>query len=194
MTSSAAERSLAGVTSGTARAGIWIWAALAASVLAVAGSLMLSLALGLKACPLCFYQRAFAMSLVAVLGMGLVAGAQRERWLGLLSLPLATAGLGVALFHVSLEFRGKLECPAGLLGLGSAPQQSLAMFAMVFALLLIDVLRSGASPPRRIGLAGGLILGAALAVGSCIANPPLPDPPKQAYPKAPDVCRPPFGG
>jgi len=170
-----------------------MWAALAASILAVAGSLTLSLGLGLKACPLCFYQRAFAMSLVAVLGMGLLAGAQREGWLVLLGLPLAIAGLGVALFHVSLEFRGKLECPLGLLGWGSAPQQSLAMFVIVFVLLLIGALRIGL-PALRIELPVSLLLGVLLAVGSCIANPPLPKVPAEPYPSAPDVCRPPFAG
>jgi disulfide bond formation protein DsbB len=156
--------------------------------------MLLTLGLGLKACPLCFYQRTFAMSLVAVLGMGLLTGAQREGWLGLLSLPLAVAGLGVALFHVSLELRGKLECPDGLLGLGSAPQQSAAMFALLFVLLLLSVVRSG---NRTIGWptwVSAVGLGALLAVGSCVANPPMPEAPKQPYPKAPDVCRPPFGG
>jgi disulfide bond formation protein DsbB len=33
--------------------------------------------MGLKACPLCFYQRTFLMGLVAVLGMGLLARAAR---------------------------------------------------------------------------------------------------------------------
>src|ERR687886_605295 len=109
----------------------WLWAALAVALAGLAGSLFLSLGMGLKACPLCFYQRAFMMSLVAVLGMGLLAGAARPGRLALLALPLATAGLGVALFHVSLEVRGKLECPRGVLGLGTAPQQSLAAFALV---------------------------------------------------------------
>ncbi len=177
----------------TSAPGVWIWAALTASLVAVAGSLALSLALGLKACPLCFYQRAFAMSLVAVLAMGLLAGAHRDGWLAFLALPLATAGLGVALFHVSLELRGNLECPAGLLGLGSAPQQSLAVFVVLFALLLVGALRSSGSSVQRIGLASGLVLGVLLAIGSCIANPP-PKMPDGPYPTAPDVCRPPFQG
>jgi disulfide bond formation protein DsbB len=161
--------------------------------LAVAGSLTLSLGLGLKACPLCFYQRAFALSLVAVLAMGLIAGAHRDGLLAVLSLPLAIGGLGVAAFHVSLEFRGILECPSGLLGLGSAPQQSLAIFAIVFALLLMAVLRGGTSGAGRLGLPTGLVLGVVLAVSSCIANPP-PKAPTEPYPNAPDICRLPFRG
>src|SRR5438093_13276732 len=82
------------------------WAALAVAVAGLAGSLFLSLGMNLKACPLCFYQRTFMMSLVAVLGVGLLAGAARPGRLALLALPLAVAGLGVALFHVSLELRG----------------------------------------------------------------------------------------
>src|SRR5438445_12421800 len=97
----------------------WSLAALALAVAGLAGSLLLSLGMNLKACPLCFYQRAFMMALVAVMGMGLLAGAARAARLSLLALPLAVAFLGVALFHVSLELRGKLECPSGLPGLGS---------------------------------------------------------------------------
>src|SRR5947209_7051199 len=55
----------------------WTWAALAVAVAGLGGSLFLSLGMHLKACPLCFYQRTFAMSLVAVLGMGLLAGVAR---------------------------------------------------------------------------------------------------------------------
>src|SRR4051795_13328130 len=93
------------------RASIWVQTALVLAVAGLAGSLLLSLGMGLKACPLCFYQRTFMMSIVAVLGMGLLASVSR---LGLLCLPLAVAGLGVALFHVSLETTGKLECPKGI--------------------------------------------------------------------------------
>jgi len=171
-----------------------LWAALAVASGTLAGSLALSLVLGLKACPLCFYQRTFAMGLMGVLGMGLVAGVGRAERLSLLALPLATAGLGVALFHVSLELRDKVECPRGIFGLGTAPQQSLAAFVVLFALLLVDALRSpkpDAGP--WIALVAAVVLGALLAVASCIANPPPPPTPTEAYPKKqPDICRPPF--
>ncbi len=166
-------------------AGGWAWAALAVAAAGLGGSLFLSLGMNLKACPLCFYQRTFAMSLVAVLGMGLLTGAAPPGRLGLLAMPLAVAGLGVALFHVSLEARGKLECPGGLLGLGTAPQQSLAVFAVLSALLAVDVLRG---PPAPLaGLAGGVVLGGLLAVASCVANPPPPAAPTRAYEKPPEV-------
>src|SRR5437870_98945 len=88
------------------KAGGWAWACLAAALATAAGSLYLSLGLNLRACPLCFYQRAFALSLVGVLGAGLLTGRGR---LGPLAFPLAIAGLGVALFHVNLEIASALE-------------------------------------------------------------------------------------
>src|SRR3954471_1187479 len=87
------------------------WAALVVALAGLAGSLYLSLAMGLRACPLCFYQRTFVMSVGAVLALGLLGAAARPGRLALLALPLAIAGLTVALFHVSLELRHKLECP-----------------------------------------------------------------------------------
>lgn len=56
---------------------VWVWCAFVVATIALAGSLLLSLVLGLKACPLCFYQRTFIMSLVGVLGIGLLTGAGR---------------------------------------------------------------------------------------------------------------------
>jgi len=157
---------------------------------ALAGSLILSLGLGLKACPLCFYQRTFVMSLVAVLGVGLLFGSGQR--LGMLALPLAAAGLGVAVFHVFLEQNGTLECPPGVLGIGTAPQQSLAMFLAVFLLLLADVLQGG-----RVGIAAafvGIVVGGGLAVASSVSNPPMPAAPTQPYTTPLESCRPPFRG
>jgi len=176
------------------RAVAWTRAAFVVALIAVGGSLYLSLGMGRKACALCFYQRAFALSLVAVLGMGLAARSGFSGRLSLLALPLAAAGLGVALFHVSLEVRDKLECPPGIFGWGTAPQQSVAVFAVLFLLLLAGAwweLRNGAvSWPA---LVGALVLGGLMAVASSIANPPPPPAPPQAYKEPiPDICRPPF--
>jgi disulfide bond formation protein DsbB len=170
----------------------WTWAALAVALAGLGGSLSLSILLGLKACPLCFYQRTFVMSVVGVLVVGLCSGAARGARLGLLALPLATAGLGVALFHVFLETKGALECPEGIFGLGTAPQQSLAVFLVLFLLLVADVLKAPARAGQGTGLVVALVLGALLAVGSCTSNPPMPDPPREPYPRPPDVCRPPY--
>jgi disulfide bond formation protein DsbB len=170
----------------------WLWAALVVSVVGLAGSLGLSWWLDLKACPLCFYQRAFMMGLVAVLGMGLLAGPAPPSRLGLLALPLAVAGLGVALFHVWLEIAGILECPQGLLGWGTAPKQSLATFLALFVLLVVAVLRGGPASLGTLGpLGGAVLLGGLLAAASCTSNPPIQRPSPEAYKKPPDVCRPP---
>src|SRR5438132_5944233 len=120
-------------------AGLWTFAALLVALLGVTGSLFLSIGMGLRACPLCFYQRTFMMGLVGVLVMGILAGTGHGGRLALVSLPLAIAGLGVALFHVFLEVTGTLECPHGVLDIGSAPQQSLTLFLVLCGLLLADV-------------------------------------------------------
>jgi disulfide bond formation protein DsbB len=173
----------------------WLVLALLLSLAALVGSLALSLGLNLRACPLCFYQRTFAMALVGVLGMGLITGLARSDRFGLIAVPLAVGGLGVALFHVYLELTGTLECPEGLFGLGTAPQQSLVTFAAILGLLVGDVAAGpeGAAG-KRPAFIGSLILGGLLAVASCIANPPMPAAPSQAYPGPPDICRPPYAG
>jgi hypothetical protein len=179
------------VPSGTG-ACVLTWAALIVSLAGLGGSLFLTWGMALKACPLCFYQRTFMMSLVAVLGMGLVAGALYPGRLGLLALPLATAGLGVALFHVWLEVSGKLECPKGLLGLGTAPVQSLTLFGLLFVLLVADVwLGNPARPATWIIVGGGVVLGVLLAAASCTSNPPMVRPAPETYSRPPEVCRPP---
>src|SRR5262249_45325113 len=104
-----------------------VWAPLLVALVALAGSLWLSIGMKLKACPLCFYQRTFVMGVVAVLGIGLLTEQRHRAVLNLLALPLVVAGLGVAAFHVYLEMTGKLECPAGVMGVGTAPQQSRAV-------------------------------------------------------------------
>jgi disulfide bond formation protein DsbB len=192
-TSHASDRSMMAAGS-TQRDTIWLWAALGTAVAALFGSLFLSVGLGLKACPLCFYQRAFVMSIVAVVGVGVLTSLSNARVLALFALPLAIAGFGVALFHVSLELRGKLECPGGIFGLGSAPQQSLVMFVAIVAFLLLQAVRPGQESLSRSSLACAAAFGAVMAIGSCIANPPMPEAPKQPYAKPPDICRPPFAG
>lgn len=171
----------------------WAWAALVVAVAGLAGSLSLSWGLKLKACPLCFYQRAFMMGVVAVLGNGLLTGAASPNRLALLTFPVAFAGLGVAVFHVYLEAKALLECPPGLLGLGSAPQQSLAAFLTLSALLLGGAV-AGRTPGRRpwAALAGASTLGVLLAAASCTSNPPMPPAPTEPYANPPDVCRPPY--
>jgi disulfide bond formation protein DsbB len=169
----------------------WVWAALVVAVAGSAGSLFLSLGLGLRACPLCFYQRAFMLAAVVVLCTGKIVGG-RAGQVCLVALALAVAGLGVALFHVGLEVRGALECPTGVLGLGTAPQQSLAGFVVLTAVLVVGSLagQTGSVPWRP--LAAAVALGVTVAGLSLVANPPMPERPKRPYEAPPDICRPPF--
>src|SRR5206468_4902178 len=88
-----------------------VWPPLLVALVALAGSLWLSVGMNLKACPLCFYQRTFVMGVVAVLGVGVLTGQRHRGVLNLLALPLAVGGVGVAVFHEFLELTYKLECP-----------------------------------------------------------------------------------
>ncbi|HMF14475.1 MAG TPA: disulfide bond formation protein B [Gemmataceae bacterium] len=156
------------------------------------GDQQVSLTKGLQACPLCFYQRSFAFGAFGVLLVGLFTRARRTGAIGVMALPLAIAGLGVAGWHVWLEYDGKLECPKGLQDIGTAPQQSLAALGILTLLLLFDSVRNTSG-----GWFGGatillaLILGGAFAYGSIKTIGTIPPPPKEAYEKPPTVCRPP---
>jgi disulfide bond formation protein DsbB len=153
------------------------------------GSLALSIALELRACPLCFYQRSFAMAALGALVLGLLVPGPGSRPTALATALLcAAAGLGVAVFHVSLEARGTLECPEGLLGIGSAPVQSLAALAVLFVLVALGAFTG---PGRRAGVVA-LILGAVLSIASIWSSPPLPPTPKAPYTAPLDICRPPY--
>ena len=170
-----------------------IWAPLLVALLALAGSLWLSIAMKLKACPLCFYQRTFVMGVVAVLGIGLLTGQRHRVVLNLLALPLVVAALAVAVFHVYLERTGKLECPAGVMGIGTAPQQSLAVLIVLLVLVAVGVIQSrkvGGTHPAATGAA--VVLGLLLACGAVASSPPMPPAPSQAYKTDLDICRPPF--
>jgi hypothetical protein len=163
------------------------------ALVALTGSLWLSIGMGLKACPLCFYQRTFVMGVFAVLGIGLLTGESHRAVLNLLALPLVVAGFGVAAFHVFLEMTGKLECPSGVMGIATAPQQSLAVLTILLIVVLVGVVWSrnaGESfwPP----LIGAVVLGLLLAWGSVTSSPPMPPTPTKAYETPLDMCRPPF--
>lgn len=163
-----------------------------AALLGSVGSLFLSLGMGLKACPLCFYQRSFMMSAMAVLAIGLVTDRGGLVRYGLAGIPIATAGLGVAAFHEYLVLSGALECPPGLFGVGTAPAQSLALFTVLTLTLVWGVLASGG---RGGAVFAGMVLGLLLAWGSVASAPPLPPPPPDPYDpeRHPlEMCRPPY--
>ncbi len=163
------------------------------ALVALAGSLWLSMGMKLKACPFCFYQRTFVMSVVAVLAIGLLAGPRQRAVLNVLALPLVVGALGVAVFHVYLELTGKLECPAGLLGVGTAPQQSLTILILLLLVVAVGVIQSrtaGEAHPAAAGAA--IVLGLLLAWGAVASSPPMPAAPKQPCTTPLDICRPPF--
>lgn len=164
----------------------WALVAIAISVAGTLGSLYLSMGLGLKACPLCFYQRTFMMSVVAVLCVGIIAERSRADLLCLLGLPLALAGLCLAGFHEYLVLIDKLECPSGILGLGTAPEQSLAVFVALSGVLAAGSLRNVAA------IVASVALGIALAVGCVFSAPPMPPTPTKPYEQPLEICRPPF--
>jgi disulfide bond formation protein DsbB len=171
---------------------VWIWAALIAAAVAATGGLLLTLVEKKQPCPLCFYQRAFAFGVVAVLLVGLLGDVSPGR-LAILALPLALGGLGVAAFHVSLELRKILECPSGFFGITTAPTQSLIVFVLMTGSLLAGV-GSGirASEMGLVATLVSLVLGGALGWASICANPKVPDPPTKPYDGPPVVCRPPY--
>jgi disulfide bond formation protein DsbB len=149
--------------------------------------------MGLKACPLCFYQRTFVMGVVAVLAVGLLAGRRHWGVLNVLVLPLAVGGVAVAAFHVYLELTGKLECPGGVLGIGTAPQQSLAVLTVLLVLVALGVVRSArAGESHPLASVAAVVLGLLLAWGAVASSPPLPLAPTKAYEAPLDMCRPPF--
>lgn len=175
------------------------WLAMTLALAGTLGSLALSWGLGLKACPLCFYQRTFVMAAFAILGLGLFVERTRPGLICLLSVPMAWAGLGVAAFHEYLVLTNVLECPKALLGIGTAPAQSLAMFVVLAAATSLGACCGRSESPRQGAstLIGAVILGAVMAAACVKSSPPLPPVPKQPYDpvKQPlDMCRPVFQG
>jgi disulfide bond formation protein DsbB len=150
------------------------------------GSLYLSMGLGLKACPLCFYQRTFMMSALAVLVMGWLADRTQGTLFCLLCVPLSIGGLGVAGFHEYLVVTDKLECPPGAFGVGTAPAQSLAIFAALTVVVVWGAWQ------KAVWIPGGVLLGIVLAWACVASAPPMPPGPTKPYDKPPDICRPPF--
>jgi disulfide bond formation protein DsbB len=169
----------------------WTIASLLLSLVGTAGSLYLSLQMGLKACPLCLYQRSFLMSSLAVLVMAVVAKSTAEPLASLLALPPALAGGLIAAFHVYLEWSGKLECPAGVFAVGSAPRQSLMLFVLLVATLAAGAVSKSAGG-RMPRLASAVGLGILLAIAAVASAPPMPKPPAKAYEQPLDICRPPY--
>jgi hypothetical protein len=169
----------------------WTWVALILALIGSAGTLYLSIGehltfgMDLDPCPLCFYQRTFMLAVAAVLLVGLFAGAQRSGYLSMITMPLTVAGLAIATIQVVMETNDELSCPKGALVQldeefrakddlhatlekhDSPPRESLAIFALLFLVQVLDLLRSGSRGGFSWGgLLAGIIIGGLLAAGA----------------------------
>ena len=181
--------------SSTNRAMIFRLSAIQLAAVGTVGSVCLSVVLGLKACPLCFYQRSFVMAALTVLAIGRFLERSRPGLICLLSVPLAWAGLGVAAFHEYLVLTGILECPQGLFGFGTAPAQSLTLFCFLASDVSVGAWY-GRQESQRQGAStqfAAVLLGVVMAVACVKSSPPLPGAPAIGYDpvKEPlNTCRP----
>lgn len=174
------------------------WTILVVGLALSGGSIYASVGMGLKPCPLCYFERTLAFVATAFVALGMIRGLRA----GAIELLFPLGGAVVAGFHVYLELSGKLECPLGLFGLGSLPKQSLAGFSLMTILLLIDVLMPVRDEKQQIlkdgmplQLLTSLLLACAIGFAFIYSAPPLPAPPKEDYnPKTQPFkgCRPPY--
>jgi disulfide bond formation protein DsbB len=168
----------------------WTYFALLMAAVASLGSVALSLNLQLAACPLCYYQRTFAFATLAILAVGLLYQMNTHVCLASLALPLALAGGAIAGFHVSLEWRGKMECPVGVTRLLSAPQESALAFTLMVLPLLAASLQDTQPGAGIAAVVLAVVLAGLLAV-ACVATVAMPPPPKlEMYQSPPKGCRP----
>jgi len=141
---------------------------------------------------LCFYQRAFALGAAGVLAVGVLYGMGRTTALSTLVLPLAAGGLTVAGYHAYLEHNGTLECPRGLFGLGTAPQQSLAGFALLTLVLLSDAWQEPRPGGGWSASLGAIFTGVVLGTALIKSGPELARPPTEPDPRPLNTCRRPY--
>lgn len=114
---------------------------------AAAGSLFFSEVMLLPPCVLCWYQRIAMYPLIFVTGTGIILRDARMKWY---ALPLALAGLGIAIYH-NLLYYGVIPeaiapCTEGvpcnaiqleLLGFITIPLMGLAAFASIALCLVL---------------------------------------------------------
>jgi hypothetical protein len=156
---------------------IFTWLATAIAIAGIGGSFYLSIDRGLRACPLCLYERGFLMGIVGVLVTGVLFKGVPKGFLSVLALPMAVGGLVTIILHVRLEANGTIECPSGFGGFGSVPQQALGVFALLLVLLVIDDLKEHFAVRSFFAAA----LGGLLAYGAIRSGPPLGEPPPGGY-------------
>ncbi|MBI2804509.1 MAG: disulfide bond formation protein B [Planctomycetes bacterium] len=166
---------------------LWTRAALFVAVVGVLGSLHLSLSMDLKACPLCLYQRAFMMSVAAILAFGMFLPSLPTAALSVLALAPAVAGAGIAAHHAYLDATGVLECPAGVTGVLMAPQESLIVFLFLVVFLAGDLFHQ-----KRFVMQGlGAILLGYVFYTTCMKGTPKMPPRTVPYPAEQELdgCR-----
>lgn len=148
---------------------LWTRLAFFVSVVGVVGSLYLSLQMELKACPLCFYQRAFIMAVAAILGFGLSMPGVPRAALAPLALAPALAGGFVAAWHTYKVVDGTLECPPGITGVLLAPHDSLVVYGLLAILLLVDLFHQRTYVMHGLG---AILIGYVFASTCIRATPP----------------------
>ncbi|HVE57162.1 MAG TPA: disulfide oxidoreductase [Pyrinomonadaceae bacterium] len=123
-----------------------VYAAWVIALVATVGSLFFSEVMLLPPCVLCWYQRIAMYPLVVVLGVGIILGDRRVKFY---ALPVALAGLAVAVYH-NLLYYGILPesiapCTQGVsctsvqlewLGFITIPLMSLTAFILITLNLL----------------------------------------------------------
>jgi len=166
---------------------LWTRCALFIAVVGVLGSLHLSLGMELKACPLCYYQRAFIMSVAAILTFGMFLPGVPTAAQTVFALAPAFAGGAVAALHTYLAVSGDLECPIGITGSLVAPAESLIVYGLLMLCLLGDLFHQ-----RKYVLQGlGAMLLGFVFYTTCTRAVPKMEPPTVPYDstKALDTCR-----
>jgi hypothetical protein len=179
----------------------WTWTALLVALIGSAGTLYMSIGerlefgMDLVPCPCCLYQRTLILAVAAVLLVGLFAGPRRSGYLSVITLPLTVAGLAIAGVQVYKEFNRDIVCPKGALvqldeqfrgkddfhakldDIDSASRESLAIFALLFLIQLVDLLFSAGRGGFGFGgllasvVVGGLLAaGAYFTVGNCMVT------------------------
>ncbi|MBI1832876.1 MAG: disulfide bond formation protein B [Planctomycetes bacterium] len=162
---------------------LWTRCALFVAVVGVLGSLHLSMGMNLRACPLCFYQRAFMMAAAGALAFGPFLPGMPSAAQTVLALPSVIAGAGIAGWHIYLEWNEKLECPVGITGVLTAPGESLIVFGLLVVLLLGDLFHQRKYVMQGVG---AILLGVVFAVTSVHG---VPDRPTGPHPAPLDGCR-----
>ena len=122
------------------------------ALVSTVGALFIGEVMGMTPCGLCWYQRIAMFPLVAILGMACFSEDRRG---AVYALPLALAGLALALYHTLLvaSFAPKAWIPCGA-GVSCADQKleilngiqipwlSLAAFLVISILLLVSLRKS----------------------------------------------------